>query len=105
MRNVDLRLRKLEQATAQKRQVFLAHWRNFDRNAPCRTRVGDTYLESTPNESFESFTKRVVDAAITAGDHYLWLQNHGLSRNQVRCLAYGNAGGSRYNKSWLGARE
>ena len=83
MRNFDLRLRKLEQVATQKKKVFLAHWADFDRNAPCRTRVGDTYLESAPNELFESFTKRVVNAAITAGDHYLWLQNHGPSRNQA----------------------
>jgi hypothetical protein len=83
MRNFDLRLRKLEQATAKKRQVFLAHWRNFDRNAPCRTRVGGIYLESSPGEPFKSFTNRVVAAAITAGDRYLWLQNRRLSRNQA----------------------
>jgi hypothetical protein len=50
MRNFDLRLQKSEQVTALKRKVILAHWRNFDRNAPRRVRVGDTYLESAQNE-------------------------------------------------------
>jgi hypothetical protein len=83
MRNFDLRLRKLEQVTAQKKKVFLAHWADFDRNAPCGVQVGGAYLESTPDESFKSFTNRVVAAAVTAGDHFLWLRNHRLSRNQV----------------------
>jgi hypothetical protein len=83
MRNFDLRRRKLEQVTAQKKKVFLAHWADFDRNAPCRVHVGGAYLESTPDEPFKSFTNRGVAVAITAADHYLWLQNHGLSRNQA----------------------
>jgi hypothetical protein len=37
-------------------------------------------------------------------EYYLWLQNHGLSRNQAAALRIdGNTGGSRYNNSWLGA--
>jgi hypothetical protein len=75
MRNFDLRLRKLEQLTGQKKKVYLAHWANFDRNAPCRVRVGNTCIESASDEPYEAFSKRVVAAAVVAGDHYLWLQN------------------------------
>jgi hypothetical protein len=75
MRNLNVRLRKLEQVTAQRKKVVLAHWANFDRNAPCRVRVGDAFLESASNEPYEFFSKRVVAAAFAAGDHYLWLQN------------------------------
>jgi hypothetical protein len=75
MRRFDLRLRKLEQAILQKKEVILVHWANFDRNASCRVRVGDTYLESASDEPYESFSKRVVAAALAAGDHYLWIEN------------------------------
>jgi hypothetical protein len=75
MRNFDLRLRKLEQVSAHKKGVILAHWANFDRNAPCEVRVGDGFLESASGEPYESFEERVVAAALAAGKHYLWLQN------------------------------
>jgi hypothetical protein len=75
MRNFDLRLRKLEQTTAARKKVYLAHWANFDRNAPCRVQVGGAVLVSAPDEPFESFTKRVTAAAVAAGNHHLWLEN------------------------------
>ena len=76
MRNFDLRLRKLEQVTETKQEVHLVHWRNFDRNAPCR--AGG--LESAPNEPYESFIRRVVAAAAATGKRVLWLQNVSLSK-------------------------
>jgi hypothetical protein len=75
MRYFDLRLRKLEQVTARKKKVVLAHWANFDRNAPCEVRVGDGFLESASGEPYKSFSKRVVAAAVAAGNHCLWLEN------------------------------
>jgi hypothetical protein len=75
MKNLDLRLRKLEQTTAATKKVYLAHWANFNRNAPCEVRVGDGFLESASGEPYESFEERVVAAALAAGKHYLWLQN------------------------------
>jgi hypothetical protein len=75
MRNFGLRLRKLEQTTAATKKVYLAHWANFDKDAPCKVGVGDTYLESASGEPYESFEERVVAAALAAGEHYLWLQN------------------------------
>jgi hypothetical protein len=75
MRRFDLRLRKLEQAILRKKEVILAHWANFNRNAPCRVQVGGAVLVSASGEPYESFSKRVVAAAVAAGDHYLWLQN------------------------------
>jgi hypothetical protein len=75
MRNFDLRLRKLEQAILRKKEVILAHWANFDRNAPCRVQVGGAVLVSAPDEPFESFTKGVTAAAVAAGNHHLWLEN------------------------------
>jgi hypothetical protein len=75
MRNFGLRLRKLEQTTAATKKVYLAHWANFDRNAACKVRVGDRYLESTSGEPYESFSKRIVAAAVATNNHYLWLPN------------------------------
>jgi hypothetical protein len=75
MRRFDLRLRKLEQAILRKKEVILAHWANFDWNAPCKVRVGGSFLESASDEPYESFSKRVVAAAVATGNHHLWIQN------------------------------
>jgi hypothetical protein len=75
MRYFDLRLRKLEQVTARKKKVVLAHWANFDRDARCGVRVGGSFLESASDEPYESFSKRVVAAAVATGNHHLWIQN------------------------------
>jgi hypothetical protein len=75
MRNLTVRLRKLEQVTAQGKKVVLAHWANFDRNAPCKVRIGGSFLESASGEAYESFTKRVVADALSTGSHHLWIEN------------------------------
>jgi hypothetical protein len=75
MRNLNVRLRKLEQRTAQRKKVVLAHWANFNRNAPCRVQVGGAVLVSAPDEPFESFTKGVAAAAVATGNHNLWIEN------------------------------
>jgi hypothetical protein len=78
MRNFGLRLRKLEQVTAQGKKVVLAHWANFDRNAPCEVCIGGSFLESASGEPYEFFTTRVVAAAVAAGNRFLWLENVSL---------------------------
>jgi hypothetical protein len=75
MRNLNVRLRKLEQVTAQREKVILAHWANLDRNAPCKVRVGGSFLESASGEPYESFTKRGVADVLSTGSHHLWIEN------------------------------
>jgi hypothetical protein len=71
---IDL-IREQRRRLAGNDEVTLAHWANFDKDAPCRVQVGGAVLVSAPDEPFESFTKRVTAAAVAADARILWLEN------------------------------
>jgi hypothetical protein len=58
-------------------------WGRMQRSSANANARRDTYLESAPNEPFDTFAKRVVAVAAALGDRFLWLRNHRLSRNQA----------------------